>query len=329
MFRYGCVATAGAQGFIEVVQNSNTLANITKSERLNRSRREPRLKSSRKLAAARAAYYGTEELLSWLDRECVDYARKRSERSTEKDAAQAVPANHAQSFRHAGLTPRAATPQGSSKAVVDSGLDSADVDRLSSASNNNEKKRSRHARSDTSSLLASEHRPWLDRPCEEVNPLLEGGPLLEALDNFARSLAGYCVATYVLGIGDRHNDNIMLTKDGRYFHIDFGHFLGNYKKKFGFKRESAPFVLTPAMETVLGGRAAGARYPAGAECSPSRRGGIRVVVAAVTPRPVLRGLSAEFAGDRLRDPSAECTRATSRCSLAGTASSRSCAARRS
>lgn len=82
----------------------------------------------------------------------------------------------------------------------------------------------------------------------------------DALDNFARSLAGYCVATYVLGIGDRHNDNIMLTRDGRYFHIDFGHFLGNFKKKFGVKRESAPFVLTPHMETVLGGRGAGARY---------------------------------------------------------------------
>lgn len=28
------------------------------------------------------------------------------------------------------------------------------------------------------------------------------------------------------------------------FHIDFGHFLGHFKQKYGFKRERVPFVLT-------------------------------------------------------------------------------------
>ncbi len=57
-----------------------------------------------------------------------------------------------------------------------------------------------------------------------------------AVDIFLRSCAGYCVATYVMGVGDRHNDNIMLKKSGHYFHIDFGHFLGNFKYQFGIRR---------------------------------------------------------------------------------------------
>jgi hypothetical protein len=75
-----------------------------------------------------------------------------------------------------------------------------------------------------------------------------------AVENFVRSCAGYCVASYVLGIGDRHNGNIMVTQGGHLFHIDFGHFLGNFKSKFGINRERAKFVFTLEMAYVMGGK---------------------------------------------------------------------------
>ncbi|KAG5260617.1 hypothetical protein AALO_G00294510 [Alosa alosa] len=73
----------------------------------------------------------------------------------------------------------------------------------------------------------------------------------KAIDLFTRSCAGYCVATFILGIGDRHNSNIMVKENGQLFHIDFGHFLDHKKKKFGYKRERVPFVLTQDFLIVI------------------------------------------------------------------------------
>ena len=77
------------------------------------------------------------------------------------------------------------------------------------------------------------------------------GPLgirAETLDTYVKSCAGYCVITYILGVGDRHLDNLLLAPDGHFFHADFGFILGRDPKPF------APVMkLTKEMVDCMGG----------------------------------------------------------------------------
>jgi phosphatidylinositol 3-kinase len=74
----------------------------------------------------------------------------------------------------------------------------------------------------------------------------------EAMDTYVKSVAGYCVITYLLGVGDRHLDNLLLAPDGHFFHIDFGYILGRDPKPM------APLMkLSREMVEGMGGSAAG------------------------------------------------------------------------
>lgn len=52
------------------------------------------------------------------------------------------------------------------------------------------------------------------------------------MDNYVKSCAGYCVITYLLGVGDRHLDNLLLSPNGKFWHADFGYILGRDPKPF-------------------------------------------------------------------------------------------------
>lgn len=81
-------------------------------------------------------------------------------------------------------------------------------------------------------------------PCE-TGPF---GVTPEIMDTYIKSCAGYCVITYLLGVGDRHLDNLLLTTDGKLFHIDFGYILGRDPKPM-----PPPMKLSKEMVEAMGG----------------------------------------------------------------------------
>lgn len=70
----------------------------------------------------------------------------------------------------------------------------------------------------------------------------------EAMDAYVKSCAGYSAITYILGVGDRHLDNLLLHQTGHFFHCDYSFILGSDPKKY------LPVRISEEMVNGMGGR---------------------------------------------------------------------------
>jgi Phosphatidylinositol 3- and 4-kinase len=70
----------------------------------------------------------------------------------------------------------------------------------------------------------------------------------EVMDTYVKSCAGYSVITYILGVGDRHLDNLLLHQSGSFFHCDYSFLLGSDPKKY------LPMRITEDMVNGMGGK---------------------------------------------------------------------------
>ncbi|CAL9082417.1 unnamed protein product [Musa acuminata subsp. burmannicoides] len=97
--------------------------------------------------------------------------------------------------------------------------------------------------------ILSEHRSIVSY-LQRFHPDEDGpfGITAQCLETFIKSCAGYSVITYILGIGDRHLDNLLLRDDGRLFHVDFAFILGRDPKPF-----PPPMKLCKEMVEAMGG----------------------------------------------------------------------------
>lgn len=85
---------------------------------------------------------------------------------------------------------------------------------------------------------------WLQSGTSEV--------WLERRTNYTRSLAVMSIVGYILGLGDRHCSNLLLSREsGKIVHIDFGDCFESAMEREKFP-EKVPFRLTRMLQNALG-----------------------------------------------------------------------------
>lgn len=80
----------------------------------------------------------------------------------------------------------------------------------------------------------------------DLNPLIT---VNEMRKKFIQTCVSSCVLCYVLGVGDRHLENILVTKTGKLLHIDFSYIIGDDPKNLEIEMK-----ITEDMLNMLGGK---------------------------------------------------------------------------
>ena len=79
----------------------------------------------------------------------------------------------------------------------------------------------------------------------------EGMTVNNFRNNFINSCVASCVLCYILGVGDRHSDNILVTKYGELINIDFSYILGEDPKHVNVEMKITNDMLDMLGDVIL------------------------------------------------------------------------------